>query len=231
MWRPRPQGPWGVYPGHQLTRDTESAGGTLPQILSGIFALFGPGIEFHPRGWHTRLNAEANVAVNLVRTEGAREAARSDFRIVLSHFRSWEARFRGLAGLVTRGRARHERFFTELDGSLGYYSRFQDNVIGYLQLQEGLHLVQWGPASLSGYWKLRLAKDTNRDFFNNVREGGGASLPRGKEQGGEDPISLIRSHREILGLDEPATYFSVGPPNQGPLGEGQVGQYRHTGQG
>ena len=173
MWRPAPEGPWGFYFGHRLTRDTESAGGTLPQILSDNFALFGPGIEFHPRGWNTRLSAEANVAVNLVRVPGATETARSDFRIVLSHLRSWKAQFRGLVGLAARGRARNERFFTELDASLGYYSRFEDNVISYLQLREGVRLGQWGPVSLSGYWKLSLAKDTNRDFFNNVGEGGG----------------------------------------------------------
>ena len=40
--------------------------------------------------------------------------------------------------------------------------------------------MAWG---LFGYWKLSLAKDTNRDFFNNVGDGGG-----GLE------IKLLRKH-------------------------------------
>jgi len=175
-WRPRPDSPFSLYLGHRLTRDTRSEGGELPQIFSDNVALFGPGIRIHPPGWHLSFRAEVNVAVNLVRTPDS-PRSESDFRAILAYYRRWDGNWVGPLGGITLGQISGERLFTDVDVSVGYYSRFDDNVIGYLQFREGLRLVDAGPSTLAGYWRLNLAKDTNRDFFNNLTEVGvGADL-------------------------------------------------------
>ena len=171
-WRPRPDGPVTLYLGTRITRDSRSRGGNLPAIISDNAALLGAGVNVRPRGWNLNFQAEANLAFNLTQPAGPNRDVRPDYRAVLSYYRRWDSRLWGPIGALTFERLRGERLFTDLDTSLGYYSRYRDNVIGYLQLREGLRLANFGASSLAGYMVLNLAKDTNRDFYNNVGEVG-----------------------------------------------------------
>lgn len=206
-WRPRTDSPFTIYLGHRLTRDTRSEGGELPQIFSDNVALFGPGIRIQPPGWHLSFRAEVNVAVNLVRTPG-RPNSESDFRAILAYYRRWDGNWVGPLGGVTLGQISGERLFTDVDVSVGYYSRFDDNVIGYLQLREGLRLAEVGPSTLAGYWRLNLAKDTNKDFFNNLAEVGvGADLHPFRGSG------VILRGEYLRGF-----YFGIEGPDPNPFG-------------
>ena len=171
-WRPRPSGPVSFYLGTRLTQDSRSQGGNLPAIFSDNVELLGVGINVRPHGWNLNLRAEANLAFNLVHSAFRRRDVEPDYRVVLSYYRRWDARLWGPIGALTLGRLQGERLFTDLDTSLGYYSRYRDNVIAYMQIRDGLRLASFGPSSLAGYMVLNLAKDTNRDFFNNVGEVG-----------------------------------------------------------
>jgi tetratricopeptide (TPR) repeat protein len=186
-WRPKPSVPASFYLNGRVTHDSRSRGGNLPAVFSDNVGLLGAGVALEARRWHVSLLAEASLAFNLTQTAQRNREIEPDYRVVGYYFRRSESRFTGPLGLLTAGRARGERLFTDYDASLGYYSRYAHNVIGYLQIREGLRLADWGNSRLLGYAKFNLAKDSNRDFFNNVGEVG-AGLE-------------IRPHREVnLGL-------------------------------
>jgi len=186
-WRPKPSVPASFYLNGRVTHDSRSRGGNLPAVFSDNVGLLGAGVALEARRWHVSLLAEANLAFNLTRTALRNRDTEPDYRVVGYYYRRWESRFAGPLGLLTAGRARGERLFTDYDASLGYYSRYDHNVIGYLQIREGLRLAGWQNSRLLGYAKFNLAKDSNRDFFNNVGEVG-AGLE-------------FRPHREVnLGL-------------------------------
>jgi Flp pilus assembly protein TadD len=169
-WRPKLRGPVSLYLGSHLTRDSRSQGGSLPAIFSDNVGLFGLGVDLQPRGWNLKVRAEANLAFNLVMSPVRNRSVEPDYRVVLSYYRGWTGRLWGPIGLATFGQIRSERLFSDLDTSAGYYSRYQDNGLAYLQVRDGLRLADWGPSRFGSYIILRLAKDTNRDFFNNVGE-------------------------------------------------------------
>jgi len=171
-WRPQPRWPVTLYAGTRITHDSRSRGGNLPAIFSDNVALVGAGVSFRPRRTNLTLLAEANLAFNLTQTATRNRDVEPDYRVALYYYRRWESRLYGPIGAVTFGRLSSERLFTDLDASLGYYSRYDHNGIAYLQLREGLRVAEWGTSRLYGYGKVNLAKDTNRDFFNNVGEVG-----------------------------------------------------------
>jgi tetratricopeptide (TPR) repeat protein len=186
-WRPEPRVPVSIYLNGRVTRDSRSRGGNLPAVFSDNVGLLGAGLALEARRFHVSLLAEANLAFNLTQTPQRNRATEPDYRVVGYFYRRWESRLYGPLGLVTAGRSRSERLFTDYDASLGYYSRYDHNVIGYLQIREGLRLADVQAARLFGYAKFNLIKDSNRDFFNNLGEVG-AGLE-------------LRPHREVnLGL-------------------------------
>jgi len=171
-WRPTPRVPVSIYLNGHVTHDSRSRGGNFPAVFSDNVGLLGAGIAVEVRRWHVSLLAETNLAFNLTQTPRRNRATEPDYRVVGYFYRRWESRLYGPLGLLTAGQARGERLFTDYDASLGYYSRYDHNVIGYLQIREGLRLVDWKNSRLLGYAKLNLVKDSNRDFFNNVGEVG-----------------------------------------------------------
>lgn len=170
-WR-QPGWPVTLYLSTRITHDSRSRGGTLPAVFSDNVALLGTGISFRPRRTNLTFLAEANLAFNLTQTVSRNREVEPDYRVALYYYRRWDARLYGPVGAVTLGRLHNERLFTDLDTSLGYYSRYHHNGIAYLQLREGMQLANWGTSRFYGYGKVNLAKDTNRDFFNNVGEFG-----------------------------------------------------------
>jgi len=172
-WKPKPDLPLSLYLGGQIERDTRSQGGTLPIIFSDDVALVGTGVLWQPRHSHFNLRAEANVALPLINdNNGYSYTARSDYRVIGSYYNRFDGKLWGPVGLLTLAHARGERLFSDLDGSAGYYSRYNNNAIAYVQNREGLRLWTIGHSQTFGYLKYDLAKDTNGDFYNNVGEGG-----------------------------------------------------------
>ncbi len=110
--------------------------------------------------------AEAGVAFNMVRSPLSNVKARSDYRAGIYYAKQWgkESETDKLTAPMT------------LNGDVyfdtSYYSRFRNNVIGYLQVREGVRILQLRQTSLDAYVLLAAAKDTKRDFFNNLGEGG-----------------------------------------------------------
>jgi tetratricopeptide (TPR) repeat protein len=172
-WKPSPGSPVSFYLGGLVTRDTTSKGGTLPIIFSDDVGLLGFGILLQPRHSHFSFHTEENVAVPLISGGTYNYSARGDFRAIASYYNLFGGKLRGPLGLVTFDRLRGERLFSDIDASSGYYSRYNHNGIFYLQNREGLHLWNMGPSQMSGYLKYFLVKDTHRDFYNNLGEGGG----------------------------------------------------------
>jgi tetratricopeptide (TPR) repeat protein len=170
-WRPQRDLPVSFYLGTRLTRDTRSVGGALPIVFSDDVGLFGVGVLLQPKGSHFSAYAEANLAVSLLRRPGVSDA-QSDFRAVAAYFRRWDGRLWGPLGWAGARRLEGERLFSDLDASLGYYSRYHHNVIAYLQMREGVRLPAPRGTQLFAYLKYNLAKDSRRDFYNNLGEGG-----------------------------------------------------------
>jgi hypothetical protein len=134
-------------------------------------ALTGVGIEFRPEGWHLRLAAEANLAFNFASADREREVE-PDYRLMLGYERGWSGRLVGPIEVFALGRLTGERLFSEVDASIGYYSRYDHNAIAYVEARDGFQFQPYGTARLGPYVVVNLAKDTNRDYFNNVGEAG-----------------------------------------------------------
>jgi hypothetical protein len=55
---------------------------------------------------------------------------------------------------------------------VSYYSRYNQNVIGYLQLREGVNLPGRRFLPMQALVAVNFVKDSNGDFYNNVVEAG-----------------------------------------------------------
>lgn len=172
-WKPSPETPLSLYFGGQVTRDTVSKGGTLPIIFSDDVGLVGLGVLLQPKHSHFALRTEENLAVPLISGGTYNYDARGDFRAIGSYYNLFPASLRGPLGWLTFDRLKSERLFSDFDGSAGYYSRYNHNGILYLQNREGVRLGSMGPSQVSSYLKYFVVKDTHRDFYNNLGEGGG----------------------------------------------------------
>ena len=60
-----------------------------------------------------------------------------------------------------------------MDASAGFYSRYGNNGIAYLQARDGFKIAGSETTRLAPYVTARLVKDTRSDYFNNVAEFGG----------------------------------------------------------
>jgi Tfp pilus assembly protein PilF len=156
-WKPDPDGPFSLYFGTRYTEDSLSRGGTVPEIYSDNYVSLDPGIRIQPKGWNANLTAEWGPAFNLVRSASHPDATEFDGRVVLADYRYWDA---------------PHRLFADAGGSVGFYSRYQDDVIGYLQLRAGDKVWDDHKSQLSLYVPLNVYKDTNADFYNNAVEVG-----------------------------------------------------------
>ena len=156
-WRPIKDWPVSVYLGGRFTQDSRSHSGTEPQIYSDNVAMFGPGIRIQPEGWDASLTAEFDEDYNRTRSAEHPNATETERRVVLSEYHYWNG-----PGLL----------YTDLGFDLGYYSRYQDNVIGLGQVREGFKLWHAGKTLLSLYAPVNVIKDVNKDFFNNLVEFG-----------------------------------------------------------
>lgn len=184
------ESPVTLFLGAALTKDSRSRGGTLPAIFSDNVALLGLGLGAQPGRW-VSVRAEAGLALNLVRSVDHPGPTEPDYRVLAAVYRRWEP----LGG----------RRFTEVYGSAGYYSRYRDNGIAYLQLRAGR---RGAAGRLYGYLRLNLAMDANRDFFNNAVEAG-----PGLEWRASGPLSLSARAEYLRGV-----YFGIEGRDPNPYG-------------
>ena len=180
-----------AYLGAALTKDSRSSGGNLPAIFSDNFATAGVGIAVQPSAFSI-LRAEANLAFNLVQSAEHPDPAESDFRVLGAVSRRWERP--------------NARTFVEVYASAGYYSRYRDNGIAYLQLRGGRRLSSTAP--LYGYLRLNLTKDTNKDFYNNAAEAG-----PGLEWRAGGPLNVSARAEYLVGV-----YFGIEGREPNPYG-------------
>lgn len=161
-WRPVKDWPISFYLGTRYTQDSQSHGGRQPQIYSDNVWMIGPGIRIQPNGWDANLIAEFNEDFNRTRTADHPNATETEKRVVLSDYQYWNGPL---------------QTFADLGGSLGYYSRYRDNVIGLLQLRGGIQILKVRSTVLNLYAPVNVDKDVNKDFFNNLVEfGAGVEL-------------------------------------------------------
>jgi len=153
---------------------------TQPAIFSDDAILNGGGLEFHPEGSHLRIRAEANIAYNFFPADRGR-TWEPDYRFVLGYDREFEGRLVGPIGALMFGQVRRDSLFSEIEGSAGFYSRYGNNGIGYIQARDGVNISRNPSLRLAPYFTARIVKDTKNNYYNNVVDvGGGFEVkPRG----------------------------------------------------
>ncbi|MDD5655741.1 MAG: tetratricopeptide repeat protein [Elusimicrobia bacterium] len=208
--RPGPRWPLHFYMGGRVSRDSRSRSGTEPQIFSDQTAMLGWGVKLQPPGWNANLLAEAGIAWNLMRDASHPRAREADYRVVWGDSRYWDGRWHGPLGLLTLGQVRLRKAYTDAGVSAGYYSRYHDNVIAYLQLQDGVKLWYDGISALSLFAPCNVVKDSKRDFFNNLAE-----LGAGLEYQPRIRINLRLRVEALRGF-----YFGIAGRDPNPYGSG-----------
>lgn len=148
--------PVSFYAHTRLMRDTASHLGQLPQIYSDNAVLLGGGLHFQPYKAHYFVTAEANEAYLFPENGSGKSAWVPDYRVVAGYFRNWPEKGKPLV--------------LEANGSVGFYSRYQNNGIAYLQPREILNMGHIAGAAISGYLQQNIALDTNQEFYNNTAE-------------------------------------------------------------
>jgi len=152
------------YVGLRFNRDIRSQAGTLPQIYSDNSAIISIGVQSTLANTGIVIYAEAGTALRLI--AGSPRAA-SDYRAGAVWFRPWGT------GLFAAGSVSHS---VSLTGSAyadgGFYSRYNHNVIGDVQLREGINLPTGRALPMQLLAATNLVKDSNGNFYNNIVEVG-----------------------------------------------------------
>ena len=160
-----------VYGFVRYTRDTRSAGGTIPDIYEDNAAIFGVGISFRPfikvpMYWY----AELGRAYDLI--DRNRSRWQRDFRVGATGYQRW-----GRGDFCVPGLHFPFKQVGDFYGDVSFYSRFDDDIIGQFRVRQGLRVLEWGKSSVNAYLKGQYFFDTNYEFYNNVFEfGPGISL-------------------------------------------------------
>jgi tetratricopeptide (TPR) repeat protein len=157
------------YLGMRFSRDIQSTSGTLPVIYSDNSNVFSVGLQSPILGHGTNLYAEAGTAVSL---EGQPVQGRAvpDYRAGIIWYKPWQT------SLAEASKTRSPNF--SLTGNaysdVSYYSRYADDVIGYLQIRQGVNLPTAHLLPMQVLAAINVVKDSNGDFYNNVLEAGPA---------------------------------------------------------
>lgn len=151
-----PRLPVSVYFNGRILRDTASHGGVLPQIYSDNAALVGAGLLYQPYRAHYFVSGEANEALLLTANAAGKNPMIPDYRAVAGYFRQWPE----------QGGWLH----LEANGSMGFYSRYGNDGIAYLQPRELADLIRMGNLRLSAFVQENVALDTYQQYYNNTAE-------------------------------------------------------------
>lgn len=164
-----PKRNFALYSSFRFSRDSRSSGGTAPQIFSDNTVVSAVGVRLRPFAHNNlTLYTEAGISFPLMRSGSAINGKkRGDFRAGAFYADQWgeqDAKPAKLSAPLTL----HGDLY--LDAT--FYSRFRNNVIAYAQLRESVRVFALKETSVDAYGRAALVKDTGRDFFNNLGEGG-----------------------------------------------------------
>jgi tetratricopeptide (TPR) repeat protein len=150
-----------------FSRDLRSQTGSLPQIFSDNSLVVAAGVQSPILGKGTELYAQAGTATSLLSQPSSGRAV-PDYRAGMTWFKSWGPDLNPAVRNAERG--------ASLAGSayanVAFYSRYDHNVIGYLQLREGVNLPTKRVLPVQVLAALNYSRDSNSDFYNNVVEVG-----------------------------------------------------------
>ena len=157
------------YVGTRFTRDIRSTSGTLPVIYSDNSDVFSVGLQSHILGHGTNLYAEAGTAVSLM-SRPVQGRAVPDYRAGITWYKPWETSLAEAA----KKRSRNFSLTGNAYSDISFYSRYNDNVIGYLQIRQGINLPTAHILPMQLLAAINVVRDSNGDFYNNVVEAGPA---------------------------------------------------------
>jgi len=149
-----------------LSGDNRSEGGRAPRIFSDNALVVGLGLRFQPFSvFH--LDIQEGVAFEFIERKN-KPKTKSDFRTVATYSIGWYAGWEEKEEISFPF-----DFFADKYLSVGYYSRY-DNAIGYLQGRIGWRIMTISHFLFDIYGEVNVVGDTEREFYNNLIEGGPA---------------------------------------------------------
>jgi hypothetical protein len=157
------------YLGMRFTRDIRSTTGTLPVIYSDNSDVFSVGLQSPILGHGTNLYAEAGTAVSLM-SRPVQGRAVPDYRAGINWYKPWETSLAEAA----RERSHNVSLTGNVYSDISFYSRYNNNVIGYLQIRQGVNLPTARLVPIQILAAINVVRDSNSDFYNNVVEAGPA---------------------------------------------------------
>ena len=175
------------YLGMRFTRDIRSTTGTLPVIYSDNSDVFSVGLQSPILGHGTELYAEAGTAVSLM-SQPVQGRAVPDYRAGITWYKPWETSLAEAAKKRSRGVSLTGNAYSDIS----FYSRYNNDVIGYLQIRQGVNLPTAHILPMQVLAAINVVRDSNSDFYNNVVEAG--------------PAVRIAPFRRLLGLQFEVDY-------------------------
>jgi len=161
----RPSRYFQPYIGLRMNRDTRSETGRLPIIFADDTAVLALGVQSQPFGPDSAIYAEAGTAMSLLyKPPGGR--AIPDYRVGMDWFRAWGLSLAEASRQISGKMA----LFGEGYFDAAFYSRYGDNIIGYMQAKEGLTLPWKRPLPFQAFAAVNVVKDSQGDFYNNIIE-------------------------------------------------------------
>ena len=166
--KPIQEVPWRLYLGLRITRDVRSKGGEQPEIYADNFMIPAAGMEFSPYVPGLNLFFEVGPAIALYdRKEGPVEL---DMRGGVNYYLDW---------MNTKPKKNPKgaliwplTYFGELYTDFIWYSRFEQNVIGFIKVNNGINLFQVGMLLDQLYLRTALTYDIDGIYYNNIAEVG-----------------------------------------------------------
>lgn len=141
--------------------DSRSRGGTAPQIFADNSLTLGIGARQKLNDKGLTGFVEAGYALRLLGRPNTETGP--DFRLGVFRSRAW--------GAGSDGAAPDRRSFGNQYYDVTYYSRYRNNVIGFLRGEQGLRLNGTSTRSpLDGYARYSLGADSGGDYYNNFGE-------------------------------------------------------------
>ncbi|HZY10688.1 MAG TPA: tetratricopeptide repeat protein [Bacteroidota bacterium] len=155
---------YSIYSIVSVSGDAKSSGGIAPIIFSDNALILGLGLRAKPLTGLT-LNIQEGIAIDLIK-RGTIPRTQGDFRFVGDYS----------YGLYAPRNVHSQiqfpfSIFGDFTTSAGYYSRYK-NLIGYSSMRAGVRLVEVSVTALDIYGFGRVVRDWEKEFYNNLIEGG-----------------------------------------------------------
>ncbi|MDI6803495.1 MAG: hypothetical protein QME58_06570 [Bacteroidota bacterium] len=157
-----------VYGSLEVSGDTKSKSGNTEQppiIFSDNAAIVGLGLVSNPLAG-LRIFFQGGIGIDLIK-KGNSSRVKKDFRALITYGN-------GLYPEISTPATLRFGFkpFADVYGSFGYYLRYS-NLIGFSAGKAGGRIVEWKKSALDLYARLDIARDTKKEFYNNLVEWGG----------------------------------------------------------